>query len=199
MSTVHWCIHSVVIERWHNLWISIFNPLFEWLNFIIISLLKKMMQETHKHHSLLDSHHINATYNTCFQYCIQSKQVVLCSHMAKLQLKVLQFDGSCRHIQDISCRHIHTTSTIHCYTPLWSQLVKFWKTNLHRVSHSGRGAPPLFYDFLDPPIKTNAPHLKLEPFPTDKQPSPLKSEAPFQEIILRKTPYKAIAINTFQS
>ena len=73
-----------------------------------------------------------------------------------------------------------------------------------RVFHSG-GAwgvptlppPPSYNFFWNPPIKTDAPHgahslLKNEaPSPSKKQKPPLKSEAPFHEMIPRKSTIKS--------
>ena len=69
-----------------------------------------------------------------------------------------------------------------------------------RVSHSGKeggmgGAPRPSYNFLETPspIKTDAPpwgvtpHLKMKPPPSEKQTPPLKREAPFHEMIPRKS------------
>ena len=59
------------------------------------------------------------------------------------------------------------------------------------------GTPPPILQFFSnrpPPIKTDAPppmghtpHLKMKPLPYEKQTPPLKHEAPFHEMIPRKS------------
>ena len=64
-------------------------------------------------------------------------------------------------------------------------------TLVSRISHSGGAWGGRFLQFfsklppLPPPIKTEAPHLKMKP-PSEKQLPPLKREAPFHEMIPRK-------------
>ena len=64
-----------------------------------------------------------------------------------------------------------------------------------RVSNSGAaggGREGRSYDFLTPPIKTGTPNGKPQ-----KHPPPLKSKAPFHEMILEKNPNKSkTVINT---
>ena len=63
-----------------------------------------------------------------------------------------------------------------------------------RISHSGGawgaggGAPPILIFFEPLPIKTNAPHGAHPPLKNEAPPAPpLKSKAPFHEMIPRKS------------
>ena len=64
---------------------------------------------------------------------------------------------------------------------------------MFRISHSGGGAPPILQFFLKPPPSKSispigrTPHLNIKASHLKNNPPPLKREAPFHEMIPRKS------------